>query len=200
MLRRYYTLSDGYDGCARPGDWILSLPIWINDSVFNLKESKIVGLDWNPNVYAFSRHESGDCDTLQKPDFPIVLGEWQAVSSRIRGILESKWPSAFEFLPIRTRTSTGQDITTTYSILHYLDWVDAVDRKHSTLLPNETKLSRSDGQDFLLENVVLARRKLTSPICRVLGWSPYFLYREDVVETLTEFGFSGAVFTEVEAV
>lgn len=135
-----------------------------------------------------------------KPDFPSVVGEWQAASARLVKELDRLVPNAFEFLPFRTRTSTGEDVTVGYSLLHYLKWVDAVDRRRSQLAEGETPFRRlrETCEDYNLDRVVLSRRRLVDPVCRIRGWSPYHLYREDIVDALKSMGFSGLDFDEVE--
>lgn len=202
MNPKYYTLDNHYDGVAEVGDWILNFPVWVLENTFNLKSPSLIGDQWNSQVFAFAKRAEGDHDNIPKPDFPIVLGEWQAASSRLRRILERICPGSFEFLPFRTRTSTGGDITADFSVMHYLVWLDAIDKKQSVLLPHETRFVRPKviGSDYLLDKVILKSRKLTSPVCRILGWSPYHLYREDVVETLLGGGFTGLKFEVVETV
>jgi hypothetical protein len=83
--------------------------------------------------------------------------------------------------------------------LHQLHWVLAVDRKHSVPLPHVKGLKRLAGQ-YLLDKIVLTRKKLIHPICRIKGWSDYHVFREDVVEAMQAQGFTGLVFEEIETV
>jgi hypothetical protein len=155
---------------------------------------------WNPDIFAFARVEPPG--PITKPDFPSLVGDWQAASLSLANTLHELVPGAFEFLPFRTRTSIGEDITVGYTLLHYLKWVDAIDRRHSRLVAGETRYPRLTAtcEDYYLEHVVLSQRKLTEPVCRVRGWSEYHLFREDIVIALKEGGFNGLRFEEVAVV
>jgi hypothetical protein len=191
---KYYTLSNGYTGTATAGDWLIECAPWA-DCNFPMTDTEVEA--WNPRMFARSWYHGGV--RAPKPDFPIVLGEWQAVSARLKQALSDLSPDSFRFLPFRTRDSIGEDLCDEYSLLHYLHWVDAIDRRRATLLAGETRFKKVGGRfgNYLLDHVVLSQRKLTLPICRIVGWTEFHIYREDIVTALTERALTGLHFEEV---
>lgn len=182
-----------------PGNqWLLRFPSILRDD-FDLDSPNLLQDRWNSRTFAFAGNSKLQ-SMEEKPDFPFIFGEWHGASARLVATLTELAPDAFEFLGFRTRTTIGGDVTDNYSILHYLKWNDAVDKKCSQLHSNQKRFVRRKefGGDFDLDHVVLARRKLVHPICRVVGWSPYHLYRDDVIEVLHTKGFTGLAFEEVE--
>ena len=54
--------------------------------------------------------------------------------------------------------------------------------------------------NYLLDRVVLNAKKLVHPVCRIQGWTPYYIYRDEIVDALQDEGITGLHFEEVEVV
>ncbi len=74
------------------------------------------------------------------------------------------------------------------------------DRSKTILAEGETRFQRIGGKggDYLPDHVVLVGSKLTEPVCRIYGWSPFHIFREDVVAALTQVDFTSLEFEEVQ--
>ena len=198
MQPKYFNLlTPAYDRFGKQA-WGLRFP-WIPEEIDFRSQGRLAGL-WNARTFAFSTYRS-DSQEREKLDFPEVFEEGiHACSERMAKTLEAVAPGAIEFLPFRTRNSVGDDQTDAYRLMHYLQWCDAIDRKKSRLAEGETRFTRSrqTGGDYLLDHVVVVTNKLSSPICRLVGWSEYHVFREDVVEALNMAGYTGLDFEEIE--
>jgi len=181
----YYNLTSEYFEEINSGEPFINFPGGYPRE-FDFLSEKPCSDNWNPRIFAFAL---GNWNRKKYSDFPVIAGEHRGASIRVRKLLESHFPGLIEFLPFRVRTTIGTVIDVEYSLLHLLKCAVAVDRKNSVLLPRQTSFSRPTRQDdCLLEKVVINSRKLVEPICRVSGWSPYYLFREDVVQMLTDEG------------
>jgi len=202
MTQKYFALRNPYKTRFGSSQWTISFPPW-TESEFDFYSTEAIGAGWNPGSIAFSSTVvipgSPPVDIAVKPDFPSVVGEWHAASRKMQDVLNRVAPGCVEFLPFRTMTSTGNDATDMYALMHYLQWSNAVDSKASRLMEGETRLRRvaGIGKDYLLDHVVLKRSKLTEPVCRIVGWSPMSLYREDVVAALAKEKITGLDFEEI---
>lgn len=203
MTRKYFNLLRPYQAHYGEPQWVLHFPPW-TPSEHDLYSQELLAPRWNPRLFAFSSvlPPTDHAETVGKLDFPAIPGEWHGCSRKMAAVIDSVAPGCIEFLPFRTRTSTGDDVTDTYSLMHYLQWAPAVDGKKSQLMEGETRLRRvaGTGKDYLLDRVVLSQKKLVEPICRVVGWSPFHLYREDVVAALKKEELTGLEFEEVAVV
>ncbi len=202
MSQKYFDLRSPYKTRIGSSQWTISFPPW-TESEFHLHSAEPIGARWNPKTIAFSSTVeipgTPPVEAAARPDFPSVVGEWQAASRAMRDVLERVAAGCVEFLPFQAMTSTGGDATDRYSVMHSLHWASAVDSKRSRLMEGETRLRRVAGpsRDYLLDHVVLKGSQLTAPVCRVVGWSPMHLYREDVVAALAEAKITGLDFAEV---
>jgi hypothetical protein len=207
-MTRFFTLLNAWDNRGSDRRQIQLTPcfdmLWIGmfptglHGALETAESLIS--HWDPRVTAFFSKEPPPGITIREPDCPAVNREYLRVfSGRLQKFVQERWPGCIEFLRFRTQNAIGEDITDHYALLHQLHWVLAVDRKHSVPLPYVTGLKRLAGQ-YLLDKIVLTRKKLIHPICRIKGWSDYHVFREDVVEAMQAQGFTGLVFEEIETV
>lgn len=198
MAAAFFTLVNPYRRHFGTPQWLIRFPPWF-PSDFDMNASELLRDLWNPLAYAFSSQAIPE-KPAEKRDLPAVVGDWLACSRSMADTITSVAPDSIEFLPFRTRTSIGTDQTDSYSVMHFTSWCSAIDRKASQLAAGETQFRRIAGftRDFLLDHVVLSSKKLTKPICRVIGWSPYYLFREDIVDLLLQKGFTGLEFDKVE--
>ncbi len=198
MATTFFTLVNPSRRRFGTPQWLIRFPPWFHRD-FDMDAGGLLRDLWNPLAYAFSTPAMPE-NPVEKRDFPAVVGDWLACSRSMADTITSVAPDSIEFLPFRTRTSIGTDQTDAYSVMHFTTWCSAIDRKASRLAAGETKFRRIAGftRDFLLDHVVLSRKKLTRPICRVIGWSPYYLFREDIVDLLRRRGFTGLEFDPVE--
>ena len=197
MKTRFFHLNYTYK--ANGSDpWVISFPFAV-DEYYDVNSEDFCTSTWNSNFFAFA-YNSPNTQDVDKLDFPAVVGEWHVASARLAAALSNQARGGIEFLPFRTRTTTGEDITDNYRVIRYLKWVYAVDRKHSKLCADEKSFRRLKefGGNYDLDKVVLARHKLVDPVCRIVGWSPYYIFREDVVDSLLVGGFTGLDFKEVD--
>jgi hypothetical protein len=199
MPASFYSLSRAYRVVDSIPQWILNVPYWL-ESDFDLKAGRRLAERWNAKTFVFA--ETSPQGEFTKPDFPSVVGEWDAASNALAEAMDELAAGCVEFLPFRTRTSTGGDVTVGYQFMNFLHWVDAVDQEHSKLIDGETEYKRpvAINGDFYLKRVVLNRKSLVHPVCRVFGWSQYRVFRDDIVKSLLERKFTGLDFQPIETV
>lgn len=183
----YYNLRSLYFQMIENDEPLVQFPGWYLDAFDFLREHHFADT-WNPKVFAFAQRQWNSTGPYR--EFPVLVGQHRVASRRVCEAIELHFPGCIEFLPFRVRTTTGTIIDIEYSLLHVLKSAAAVDRRKSVLLPGEKTFSRPTRKDdYLLDRVVVAKQKLVDPICRVQGWSPYCLFREDVVQLLIDEGF-----------
>lgn len=137
MATKFYNLLSPFHAHYGESMWVIRFASWLI-SEFNITASEPLAGGWNPRNYAFTTGPS------QKPDFPAVVGEWQACSRGLAGVLQTVAPGRIEFLPFRTQTWTGEDQTDNYSVMHYMTCCRAIDRKRSW--PKEKHASSVSGE------------------------------------------------------
>lgn len=176
---KYYSLGSFLgDYLTTPSPWAVKLPSWYQSRYTFYRDELIRG--WNPNVFAFAT-EDPPLDFLQVSDYV------QLISPRFQEVLRGLGLSDdLQFLPIRLRSSRGDNIIDGYVLCNYLRWYKAVDFKRSRLFANETRFVKHPPEGmYYLDHVALDRSKLDEArVFRVTGCPSLFVYREDVIDAL----------------
>lgn len=192
---KYYSLGGnalGDELLTTQSQWAVDLPHWFNNKYKFYRDEAFDA--WNPNSFAFATNDP-PLDFFQISDYVhLISPHFQTV------LHELKLSEEVGFLPLRLRSSVGDNIIEGYALCNYLKWCKAVDFKRSRLFGSETRFIKHPPHgNYYLDHVALVRSKLgDARLFRVVGCPSLFVYREDVVEALQSAGLSGLEFHEIE--
>lgn len=194
MHPRYQALARAFVIRDDNPQWLIDFP-FLEDK-FDMLSGKRYSHNWNPLIYAFS-WDSDDGVVIEHPDYPAVLGEhFNACSERMADIIMSFDAGAVEFLPFRTRTSVGEDVTNHYRLMNCLKWISAIDKKKSRLSDEKAGYCLQE-REYILDKVVLDPKHFDGPIFRINGWPHCWVIREDLVQAFDDAGISGLTLEEL---
>lgn len=172
--------------------WVIELPSWWQDTL-KLWDGNVV-TNWNSNAFAFSALEG------PRVDLPAVWEPFQVMSPALQAAIEELAPGSIQFLPLRIRSTVGDNIVPGYAIANYRHRLKALDHKRTTLFLGEGRFKTIDPLgNYAVETPVLDPKKCTEKVFKVRGCSRLHIFREDIVEEFERRGLTGLNFIKVES-